>query len=296
MKLGRIGMRTVKTALAVFLTLVVSDLLQIGNPFFVVIAAILSMEPSVSESLTAGRDRILGTVVGGFVALVFSYFDIPGSSSIFIAIGVVLVIYISNLLGISGTIKISTIVFVSILINYEEGSRIAFTIYRIGDTLLGLVIGTLVNYFIVPPHSKKTHLEALLSMYERIKSFLKIVVWHEEGMDLDALRKELYRIEEKHQIVRKELKLHADGEEDMVRFKQAFDLFESTYSHLSILTEVEEEVALSSRNRIALEKLYQQVLIEDKNEQEIEDITAIVYNYHLNKILSNLQEIDLLVN
>ena len=71
-KIKKIGMRTLKTALAVILTLFICDLLNITNPFFATIAAIIAMETSVSGSLLIARERMYGTVIGAAIALLFT--------------------------------------------------------------------------------------------------------------------------------------------------------------------------------------------------------------------------------
>lgn len=56
-KAKKIGMRTIKTALAVSLAILIAQGLDLKSPFFVGIAAIISMKSSVSESLTAGNSK-----------------------------------------------------------------------------------------------------------------------------------------------------------------------------------------------------------------------------------------------
>lgn len=50
-------MRTIKTALAVSPAILIAQGLDLKSPFFVGIAAIISMKSSVSESLTAGNSK-----------------------------------------------------------------------------------------------------------------------------------------------------------------------------------------------------------------------------------------------
>ena len=63
-KLPKIGMRIVKSALAVFVCLLI-DRLRGGMPFYAAIAAILCMQPDVANSLKTAANRVIGTLVGG---------------------------------------------------------------------------------------------------------------------------------------------------------------------------------------------------------------------------------------
>ena len=152
-RFNKIGMRTFKTGLAVMVTLLASDLLQISNPFFATIAAIFAMESSITATFTAARDRMYGTVLGAIVAVIFSML-IP-VNALSIGIGIIIVIYICNAFKWQGTIKISTIVFLAILLGYVEGGQIEYALYRTLDTFIGLAISTLINYFVFPYDGSK---------------------------------------------------------------------------------------------------------------------------------------------
>ena len=148
MKVKKVGMRTIKTALAVSLTILISQIFNLRSPFFAGIAAIIAMQTSVSESFTMAKNRMYGTILGGTIALLFSYFAPENILSI--GLGIIILIYACNLFGWKRSVQISTMVFLSIILNYEEGSRLNYALYRTLDTLVGLIIGTLINYFILP--------------------------------------------------------------------------------------------------------------------------------------------------
>ncbi|AOY75356.1 hypothetical protein BJL90_05245 [Clostridium formicaceticum] len=67
----KIGLRTIKTGIAVTVSLVISNMLRIESPFFAAIAAIIAMQPTVSDSWKTGVNRILGTVIGAIVGAIF---------------------------------------------------------------------------------------------------------------------------------------------------------------------------------------------------------------------------------
>ena len=56
----KIGMRNVKTPLAVFLCVVIFQILNMGSSFYAAIAAIISMQSSVLDSFKTGKNRMLG--------------------------------------------------------------------------------------------------------------------------------------------------------------------------------------------------------------------------------------------
>ena len=66
-----VGMRMIKTAVAVFLCLVVYVLRgHRGVPIHAVIAAVICMQPYMEDSRTFAVNRVIATVVGAFYGLV----------------------------------------------------------------------------------------------------------------------------------------------------------------------------------------------------------------------------------
>ncbi|MEG1857555.1 MAG: FUSC family protein, partial [Pseudoflavonifractor sp.] len=77
----KIGMRIVKTAMAVMICffiflpfwvrtpLGVNDPLREVGPFYACIAAIICMQSSVEQSVRQGVSRVIGTILGGVVGI-----------------------------------------------------------------------------------------------------------------------------------------------------------------------------------------------------------------------------------
>ncbi len=232
-RLEKIGMRTIKTALAVTLTLLICAALRIDNPFFAAIAAIIVMEPSVSESLSSGKSRMYGTVLGGLFAMGYSL--ILPSHPILIGLGIIVLIYVSNLFKIQNSIKISSIIFISILLNYEDGSRIHYAVYRTLDTFIGIAVGTLVNYYVRPPNTGKSIGTFIDQTQQVILRLLEKIKANDPSLDYAKLIDDLVAIEEKHRVLQKEIKLNLYPQNEVEAFEKAFTALESAYNHMSIL-------------------------------------------------------------
>jgi uncharacterized membrane protein YgaE (UPF0421/DUF939 family) len=290
MKLHKPGMRTIKTALAVVITLFIGDLLSVQSPFFAAIAAIISMESSVSESFKSGRNRIFGTILGGGVALIFSL-TLPTNAFV-IGIGIIVVIYLCNLFGWKDTIKISSFVFLSILLNYESGSQLNYVLHRTLDTFLGLTIGTLVNFFVLPHNVQGKVVDSINKIYSQLKSMLESIIWQDQNINIEQLRKELIRIEESYVILKSETRLHAAKDDSSLDYKRIFIMFENTYNHLSIITTIEKNPVIDESNRISLEELFKRQLPEISRDIDHLDPS---YNYHLSKAIDNIKLLERMI-
>lgn len=288
MKIKRIGMRTIKTVLAVTLAIGIGQLLNLKSPFFAGIAAIMAIQTSVSESLSKGRDRIYGTVLGAIIALIFSI--IAPENTFFIGLGILIIIYVANIVGWTKSAQLSMIVFLSIMLNYEEGNRIAYALNRILDTLVGLVIGTGINYFIVPPKVEGKIEELFKNMYLQIIVMLQSIIWKEEQVCLEELKKDLAATEENYNIYKKDIKYDFKKKNTSINSELMFDLFEKTYNHLTIICKIEKIPYIDDKNKLHLQKLFNKE-IPRQSEIDIDDVD-IIYNYHLKNILTKLSLIE----
>lgn len=292
MKSKKIGMRTIKTAIAVSLTILISQLLNLRSPFFAGIAAVIAMQSSVSESFNTGRNRMYGTIIGAIIALSFSL--IAPENPFFIGIGIIIIIYICNTFGWKKSVQISTIVFLSIILNYEEGSRVSYAFYRTLDTLFGLIIGTLINYFILPHNIGDKLRDSINNMYLEIKNMLEAIIWKEENIKLEGIIKDLVNTEENYNVLKKDINLNLCKTNNCFDFEYIFQLFENIYNHLSILCSIEKSPSIDEVNKKALEDLFHKEIPTQMETSR--DNMDLIYNYHLKEILDQLYFIDNILN
>ena len=291
MKIKKVGLRNLKTALAVALTIFLSQILNLRSPFFAGIAAITAMQSSVSESFSSGVDRMFSTILGGIIALLFSL--IAPENPFFIGLGIIIIIYLCNVFNWKQSVQLSGMVFLSIILNYEEGSRLYYAFYITVDSLFGLIVGTLINYFVLPPNLEDKMLESAQKMYSQVKNMVGAIIWKEEGGELENLRKDLICIEENYNILKKEVKLNLYKSHTFDNLEIIFELLENIYNNLSIIYSMGETKYIDEENRKSLENLFGRKLPKYSEEDECE--LDLIYNYHLKNIVDNLNNINTLL-
>lgn len=148
----KVGMRNIKTAISVVLSILISKAFKMEYPFYTAIASIISMQSSVEASFKAGRNRILGTLVGAAVGFICALIR-PGDALI-AGVGIVAVIYVCNLLQWKESASIACVVFCAIMLNLKGGSALLYSLNRILDTFVGIVVAVAVNRLILPPQKK----------------------------------------------------------------------------------------------------------------------------------------------
>lgn len=142
----KIGARNVKTALSVFICLMLYRIIGQSYSLFACIAAVICTQNSVENSFLVSKGRILGTIFGGILGFLFTIAF--GDNPIFITLGIVILIYFGNWINKKEAISISCVVFLSILINLELINPLIYTIYRVMDTTIGIIVAILVNKYL----------------------------------------------------------------------------------------------------------------------------------------------------
>lgn len=189
----KIGMRIIKTAIAVFLCFLI-DLLRNhqGAPFYSAIAAILCMQPFVSNSMKVALNRSVGTFIGGLSGMLLLMAErawlpkgMPVLQYFIVSLCVVVLIYITVVLKKTSASYITCVVFLSVTISHgADVNPYLFAINRMIDTLIGITVSIAVNVARLPRKKDQTTLfitgldGVLWEKDKSISSFSKIRLTH----------------------------------------------------------------------------------------------------------------------
>lgn len=285
-----VGMRNLKTALAVFICIIISQLLQLEYPFYAVIATIIAMENSVTNSYTVGKNRMMGTLVGAAIGFVFAWID--PHSAVYSAIGIVIVIYICNLLKWNKSISIASIVFLAIMLNLRPGeSPFLYGMHRVADTLIGISVAVLVNYLVFPPDHERS-MEQMRSVLRKHLTKLAHELLREGGtIHISPLKKDMANLEKAYETYASEFHLKKNKQQMLEHLEQEIDVYHNTYSHMRMIRLLTDE--LPTHHHWGLPEQHHSHLMAqlplDTSSQQI------IYNYHVSCILQEMSTLGLLI-
>ncbi len=159
LNIHRVGLRNIKTALAVTVCMVIFNFIGRENAFYACIAAVICMKDTVSSSFAMGKNRLIGTILGGVfgIVIIFIMIKIPllyAYNSFVTGLGIVAVIYTCNLFNKPGSVTIACIVLIGIMINYSGPQSYAYAVGRSIDTAIGIIVAILINKYFNPPKEK----------------------------------------------------------------------------------------------------------------------------------------------
>ena len=150
-----VGLRNIKTAFAATLCALIYFMFD-RNPTFACIGAVFGMGNDMSGSRLGGGNRLFGTIIGGLLGMglfrIYIIFYPEGGRYplmlLLLFIGVVLLILTSQIVGWPGAIQPGGVMLCIILFNTPVSTYITYSINRIVDTGLGVVVALAVNYFL----------------------------------------------------------------------------------------------------------------------------------------------------
>ncbi len=287
----KIGMRTIKTGLAIVVSLYIAQFLNLKNPTFVGIAALVSMQSTVNESWIAGKNRMLGTFVGAVIGLALSYL-LP-NNFIFLGLGIILVIYIHNILKWNKSLVLSCIVFLAIFLN-QDGAILSYALNRLLDTFIGIIVSMFINFFIAQPENKQSFIYIKNHIYTVVKKLTYDIVTDKEQLDNNIFKEELNKYIESFEALKNELNMDFSNNSSHMSALNIVKSLDKVEKNLLTLLELNIIPILDEKNITLYQKLYSEesYFKEYKEPQRDHSDGDIIYNYHINKTFNKLLKIE----
>lgn len=178
-----LGARTIKTGIAVTLSLFLSNYIPYSMPLLAGAAAIICMQPSITVGIQKGLIRIKATILGGLFGLLLHY--IFGNNIFAIGAGVSIVIWICHCLKWEEGIALASLIAMAVMLRVSA-EILPYTTGRVISTLIGIVVATLTNTVIAPPRYRNIFLDEMNLLTERFAGlYLKIIeAYIDNSLDL----------------------------------------------------------------------------------------------------------------
>ncbi|EOH89567.1 FUSC family protein [Enterococcus villorum] len=156
----RLGMRTIKSALAVFLCILFFHVTNRGLPMIAALSAVFSLRQDLTTTVSFGRSRIIGNTIGGFLGILYflvkHYFHNDFLVELFLLpVLVIIVIVISDGFNNNSGIISAVSTLLLIALSVPQGESTLYAIQRVLDTFIGTFIAIGINFFLRPPELEK---------------------------------------------------------------------------------------------------------------------------------------------
>jgi uncharacterized membrane protein YccC len=154
-----------KTALAAGLCYWLATLAHLSDGYWGSISAIIVLQSNVGSTVTASRDRLLGTLIGAAFGAGFSFFDSGQDVLLLYLMAVVLAMVTCSLLGLKNSSRLAGVTVTIILLVHRTGSNWTLPMHRVLEVLLGIVVALLFSTLVLPSRARVRLRERLAHEY-----------------------------------------------------------------------------------------------------------------------------------
>jgi len=286
-----IGLRTLKTAAAVILSMVIVDAYGTTSSklIFAMLGAMSAVQPTFRDSLESCLTEIVGVLFGAFAGIILLTLKVPYLAAA--GIGIIFVITMYNGFSIRFSPGLPCFIVV-MLCTSEDISPVPYALGRIWDTAIGLAVGTLIN-LLVFPYDNSRKIRSTLETLDR-----ELILFLEDLFDGDDIVPDAEQMSRQIADMNRQLHIFSDQklllhlqkqQEELAIFQLCEKKARELAARLEILSHVEHPGRLDAKNRHLLDKCGAK--IKDSKLPEVGNELDIVTNYHIRQILKLRQEL-----
>ena len=167
-----IGLRTIKTAAAVMIAMLIVDSYgaTTSKLIFAMLGAMEAMQPTFKASVKACLTQIVGVLFGAFIGV--GLLALPISHVLAAGIGIVLVITLYNTFHIHFSPSLPCLIVVT-LCTTPDILPIAYAFGRIWDSMIGLSVGMAINTLVFPYDNSRQIRATVESLDRELIRFLE---------------------------------------------------------------------------------------------------------------------------
>jgi uncharacterized membrane protein YccC len=179
-----------KTAAAAGLCYGLARLAGLQDGYWGSISSIIVMQSNVGSTVTASRDRLIGTLIGAAFAAIFSLFG----EGIWVYLAAVITAMVAcGLLGLKNSSRLSAVTVTILLLVHRTGSGFwanwTLPLHRVIEVLLGIVVALGISSLVLPDRAKVRLRDGLAQQFLLLGAVFDAVMTGFSGRPADNLAK-----------------------------------------------------------------------------------------------------------
>jgi uncharacterized membrane protein YccC len=169
----RLLIHAAKTALAAGLCWWLALRFGLHDGYWGSISAIIVLQSNVGATVTASRDRLIGTVIGALLGFSFSLFGVLPWNYI---LAVLVAIVVCGLLGLRTSSRLAGVTITIIMLVHKEGPRWGLALDRVGEVILGIVVALAVSTLVLPDRARLRLRDGLAQEFLLLGDFFEAIL------------------------------------------------------------------------------------------------------------------------
>ena len=287
----RIGLRTVKTAVAVIVAMVIVDAYgtTTSKIIFAMLGAMAAVEPTFTESLTSCLTQVVGVLLGAAAGVLLTALRLP--PLVATGIGIVFIITLYNTLHIRYHPSLACLIVV-IICTSDDIAPFSYAMTRIWDTAIGMGVGLAINTLVFPYDNSSQIRRLAESLDGELLRFLENLFCGEDVVpDTAAMTRKIDDMARQLNIFSNQrlvLRLRRQQQE-LEQFRLCEGKARELLARMEVLSRAGRPGRLNDENRLRLKSCGAD--IRDSRPYKHPQERDIVTNYHVRQILTLRKEL-----
>lgn len=286
-----IGLRTVKTAIAIIVAMLVVELYGATSDklIFAMLGAMSAVQPTFRESMESCFSQIIGVSMGALFSLALDALPIGPMTAI--GIGVIGIIAVYNALRLKISPSLPCFILVMICLS-DTVKPISYALGRIWDTAIGLGVGMLINMLILPYNNSRQIRSTIESLDKDLLRMLEDLFDGDNILpDPERMVKRVNAIEAQLDLFSNQrLLLHLRRQrQELERYRMCERKAKALVAQMEVLCGMGRPGRLNSENRRRLEANGARILDIRPLDSVME--RDVVTNYHVGQVLTLRREL-----
>jgi uncharacterized membrane protein YccC len=173
-----------KTALAAGLCWWLALRFGLHDGYWGSISAIIVLQSNMGATVSASRDRLIGTLIGGLLGFSFSLFGaLPWNYILAILVAVI----VCGLLGLRASSRLAAVTITIIMLVQKPGSRWGLALDRVGEVVLGIVVALAVTTLVLPDRARLRLRDGLAQEFLVLGAFFETILQGFRGAPAENL-------------------------------------------------------------------------------------------------------------
>jgi hypothetical protein len=180
----RLLIHAAKTALAAALCWWLALRFGLHDGYWGAISAIIVLQSNVGSTVTASRDRILGTMIGALFGFSFSLFGpLPWNY----ILAVLAAVIVCGLLGLRSSSRLAGVTITIIMLVQVAGSHWTIALHRVVEVMLGIVVALAVSTLVLPDRARLLLRDGLAQEFLVLGAFFEAILQGFRGAPAENL-------------------------------------------------------------------------------------------------------------
>jgi uncharacterized membrane protein YccC len=180
----RLLIHSAKTALAAALCWWLALRFGLHDGYWGAISAIIVLQSNFGSTITASRDRIIGTLIGALFGFSFSLF---GTLSWNYILAVLAAMTLCGLLGLRTSSRLAGVTITIVMLVQSTGSHWKVALDRVVEVFVGIVVALLVSTLIFPDRARLRLRDGLAQEFLLLGAFFEAVLRGFRGQPAENL-------------------------------------------------------------------------------------------------------------